>query len=380
MEEPTIPSPKDHQSPITGATGNSPTLYDRWIHAVVHGPLPEESEAICSNCVMCSRSDQHCGTDQFYFDKISKCCTYSPTLPNFIVGAILCDSTPSMTPGKTAIEKRLDQGLGVGPMAICPPPAYQLLYRHSQSAFGQNSTLRCPYLVNATGKCSIWRYRDPTCVTWFCKHSRGKIGQSFWKALQDYLAAVSKGLSLWCILQLDIGDEALAILEWRKQEKGTGENLQSNELDGRFDVHTAQKKWGRWWQREKAFYAECRRLVSDLELSDVKRICGPDVEVSSRLVKLAYDRLQESDVPTYLVIGHFEVEEATIDAVRVWSYSRLDPLDLPVPIFMALSYFDGRSVHDALKMAEHDLGIRIDHQVLRVLLDFGILQSRQLSS
>ena len=68
-----------------------------------------------------------------------------------------------------------------------------------------------------------------------------------------------------------------------------------------------------------------------------------------------------------------------MDAVRVWSYSQLDPLDLPVPIFMALSYFDGRLAHDALTMAEHDLGIRIDHQVIRTLLDFGILQSSQIS-
>jgi len=379
MEKPTAPAQKTFQSPVTGTEGVMPALYARWIEAVVHGPLPEESEATCSNCVMCPRSDQHSGTDQFFFDKISKCCTYTPTLANFIVGAILGDSAPSMTTGKAIIVERLNEGLAVDPLAIRPPPAYKLLYRHSQSAFGRNSTLRCPYLNSASGTCSIWQYRDPTCATWFCKHTRGKIGQSFWKALQDFLNAVSKGLSLWCILQLNIGDEALAILELGQEEKMVGENLQSNELDGRFDVDSAKKAWGRWWQREKVFYAECTRLISGLDFCDVEKICGPEVQVSSRLVKLAYDRMQETNLPTYLGIGHFEVEEATVDAVRVWSYSQLDPLDLPVPIFMALSYFDGRLAHDALTMAEHDLGIRIDHQVIRTLLDFGILQSTQIS-
>jgi len=379
MEKPTTSAKKSFQSSTSELTGPLPAIYTRWIDAVIHGPLPVESEATCSNCVMCSSSDQHSGTDQVYFDRISKCCTYTPTLANFIVGAILCDSASSMTAGKATIHARLREGLGVSPLAIRPPPAYKLLYRHSKSAFGRNSTLRCPYLDSGIGTCSIWRYRDPTCTTWFCKHTRGKIGQSFWQALQDFLTSVTKSLSLWCILQMNIGDEALAILESSEEAKMAGENLKSNELDGQFNIDSTQKIWGRWWQREKTFYAECSRLVSNLDFSDVERICGPEAQVSSRVVKLAYDKLQEVDLPRYLVIGHFEVEEATTDAVRVWSYSRFDPLDLPTPIFMALSYFDGRSIHDALTMVEHDLGIRIDHQVLRTLLDFGILQSTQIS-
>ena len=259
-----------------------------------------------------------------------------------MVGAILGDSAPSMTTGRATLAARLGRGLGVDPLAIHPPPAYNLLYRHSQNAFGRNSTLRCPHLDTALGACTIWPYRDPTCVTWFCKHHRGKIGQSFWKALQIFLNAVIKELSLWCVLQLNIGDEALALLESKREGGMTGENLQPNELDGRFDAKAAGKTWGRWWQQETAFYSECARLVSDLDFQEVERICGPEVQVSSRLVRLAYAKLQETHIPPHLKIGRFEVEDATFDAVRVWSYSRLDPLDLPVPIFMALSYFDGR--------------------------------------
>jgi hypothetical protein len=280
-----------------------------------------------------------------------------------------------MATGRATLAERLDRGLGVDPLAIHPPPAYNLLYRHSQNAFGRNSTLRCPHLDTARGVCTIRPYRDPTCVTWFCKHHRGKIGQSFWKTLQVFLNAVIKDLSLWCVLQLHIGDEALALLESKREGGMAGENLQSNELDGRLDAKAAGKIWGRWRHRETAFYSECARLVSDLDFRDVERICGPGVRASSLLVMRAYAGLRETHIPPYLRIGRFEVEDATYDAVRVWSYSRLDPLDLPVPVFMALSYFDGRPTNEVLSMVEHDLGTHIDAGLLRTLIDFGILEA-----
>ena len=377
MENPAMSASKTFQPHAGDAAGTLPALYARWVEAIIHGSLPVETEATCSDCVMCSRSAEPAHTEQFFFDKGSKCCTYTPTLSNFMAGAILGDPSPSMTSGRASLEARLSTGLGVDPLAILPPPAYNLLYRHSQNAFGRNRTLRCPHLDTDLERCSIWPYRDPTCVTWYCKHHRGKIGQSFWNALLIFLNEVIKELSLWCVLQLHIGDDALALLESRKRCGTTGENLQASELDGRSDVCAARKTWGRWWKRETVFYAECARLVSGLDFQEVERICGPELQMSSRLVKLAYDKLQETRIATHLQIGRFEVEDATFDAVRVWSYSRLDPLDLPVPVFMALSYFDGRPTDDALSMVEHDLGIRLDDQLLRTMIDFGILKTRQ---
>jgi hypothetical protein len=377
MVNPAMPASNIFQPQAPGKAETLPALYARWIEAIIHGPLPDEIEATCNDCVMCSRPGESGETEQFFFDKGSKCCTYTPTLSNFMVGAILGDSAPSMTTGRATLAARLGKGLGVDPLAIHPPPAYSLLYRHSRNAFGRNSTLRCPHLDTARGACTIRPYRDPTCVTWFCKHHRGKIGQSFWQALQIFLNAAIKELSLWCVLQLNIGDEALALLESKREGGMTGENLQSNELDGRCDAKSAGKTWGRWWQQETAFYSECARLVSDLDFREVERICGPEVQVSSRLVRQAYAKLQETHVPPHLRIGRFEVEDATFDVVRVWSYSRLDPLDLPVPVYMALSYFDGRPTNDALSMVEHDLGTHIDSSLLRTLIDFGILETGQ---
>ena len=187
-----------------------------------------------------------------------------------------------------------------------------------------------------------------------------------------------KELSLWCVFQLNIGDEALALLESRREGGVTGENLQANELDGRFDAKAVRKNLG-------PVVASGNRVLCRMRPAGLRpRLPGSGKDLRPRgpgclpeLVKLAYAKLQETDIPTYLRIGRFEVEEATVDAVRVWSYSRLDPLDLPVPVFMALSYFDGRPTTDALSMVEHDLGTHIDCQLLRTLIDFGILETGQ---
>jgi len=355
-------------------TSALPTLYQRWTEAILPGPLPVEVEATCSKCAMCPPQGEKVSNARLFFDSGSKCCTYSPGLPNFMAGAILMDTTPSMDAGRTSLTKRLDTELGVSPLAVLPPPFYNLIYRHSQDAFGRNTSLRCPHVDTIQGICTIWPYREPTCITWFCKHQRGKNGQTFWKQLHNFLTTINKELALWCVLRLDFGIEALqAMVRWREHEI-TGENLKTNEVDGRVDENAAKKIWGRWWGRKTTFYTECARLVFPLSYRDVENICGPEVQLSARLVIEAYNDLLEKEIPTHLKVGRFEVEGASGDAVRVWSYSRLDPLDLPVAVFKSLPFFNGQPTSEVLSSVRLHLGASLDGRLLRTLIDFGILE------
>lgn len=361
-------------------TGAIPAIYSRWIEAVIPGPMPDEVEATCMDCAMCPRSGdpgKSGKSGEIFFYSDSKCCTYTPGLANFMAGAILGDLSPSMAAGRSSLMARLDGGPGASPLVILPPPVYNLLYQHSPSAFGRNSALRCPHFDTDGGLCTIWPYRDPTCVTWFCKHNRGKIGQSFWKALQVFLNVTGKELSLWCVLQLDVGIDALAALELWRERGMTGENLRPSEVEGRFDAAAARKIWGKWRGEEAAFYVQCARLVCDLDFSEVEKICGPEIQLYAQLVQKAYSRLQKTEIPTYLDVGRFKVKGVTSDAVRVWSYSRLDPLDLPIPVFKALSCFDGRSIADVLSAVGRDLNVRFDNRLIQTLIDFGILIERE---
>jgi hypothetical protein len=371
-----LPAPKTSPRPVVDTIGTLPALYARWLETILPGPLPVEIEATCSDCAMCPRPGEEDIADRLFFTKDSKCCTYSPSLPNFLAGSILADSAASMVTGRSSLTTRLQNDSGASPLGVLPTPVYNLLYRHSQQAFGQNSSLRCPHLDSASGTCSIWSYREPTCITWFCKHVRGKIGQTFWMALQVFLTSINKELALWAVLQLDIGSDALACLGGWRERVTHSENLQPHEIDSRQNAKAARKIWGRWWGRETEFYVECARLVSGLDFPDIVKICGPEVEVSVRLLRQAHARLGNKKIPTHLKLGRFKVEAGGPDTVRVWSYSRLDPLDVPVQVFKVLVGFNVESTADVLSEinSEAGPGMQLDSRMLRTLIDFGILE------
>lgn len=369
------PAAKPSHLPANSKAEGFPTFYSRWLEALLDAPLPVEHEATCPACAMCPPPGEKAGDDRFFFNSDCKCCTYSPGLPNFLVGAILADSSPSMATGRTVLKRRLGENSGTSPLVILPPPTYNLLYRHSPNAFGRSRGLRCPYFDDTGGTCTIWPYREPTCITWFCKHERGKIGKDFWESLHTLLTAINKELALWCVLQLNIGPDALKALEnWRKKEI-SGENLQPNEVDNRKDTEAAKIIWGHWWGREAAFYAECSRLVAALDWQDIAKICGTEVQLATRMITEAHLKLLAKDIPTHLKLGRFEVEGASSEGVRVWTYSRLDPIELPVSVFNALPYFNGRSTADILSEVRLHLGVHLDSQLLQTLVDFGILQN-----
>ena len=51
------------------------------------------------------------GPDLF-FHRDTKCCTYLPDLPNFLVGRILEDPDPALAPGRASVERRIDARVG----------------------------------------------------------------------------------------------------------------------------------------------------------------------------------------------------------------------------------------------------------------------------
>src|SRR5215813_12147647 len=351
-----------------------PALYAAWMDQMLAGPIPHETDATCDDCAMLSTEGGK-AKDRIFFNPDTKCCTYIPVIPNFLVGRILGDDDPNFATGRATIAERLRAGVAVTPLGLGQPAHFLALYgQSSESLFGRSATLRCPHYLGAEGgRCGIWQHRPAICATWYCKFVRGAVGSEFWQTLNRLLSAVELCLSRWCVLELNIGSEALSYVI--PNPAGQLPKIDPLALDGAVDETAQRKLWGRWAERERDFYCECARLVNQLRWQDVLTIGGPDLKILSQLVREAHARLKSKRSPERLRVGPLQI--VSMHEARSWivAHSPLDPLDLPTKLLEVLPYFDGRPTEDALKAIAAEHGINLDASLVRKLTDFEVLVS-----
>ncbi len=355
-----------------------PPLYAPWIADLLDGPPPRESAATCESCAMCPPAGATAAPDTF-FHPDTKCCTYVPEIPNFLVGRILDDPDPALAPGRASVERRIDARVGVTPVGLVRPPVQALLYQHGTPAgFGHATSLLCPhYRPDAGGACGIWRHRNGVCSTWFCKHERGATGQRFWQALEQLLAIVERNLARWCLLEVGVDATVLAQLLPRGADRGAESgSLDAAGLDGTVSEAAYRAVWGSWQGHEREFFRRAAALVNDLRWADVRRIGGAGVDAFARVAVDAHHRQGSDDVPERLAVGAFSVVVAGRERVRVMTYSEYDPLELPRLLVDVLPYFDGRPTVEALRRIRADRNISVQPDLVRRLVDFGILVER----
>ncbi len=351
-----------------------PDLYGRWLKACLSGPIPAESQANCAHCVMLPLPGEAAPAG-FYFEPAIKCCSYLPELHNFLTGQILNAQDPDMQAGRRTVEARIAAGAGVTPLGLAPAADYMLLYRHSRPAFGRSKALRCPHYLEEGGHCGIWKYRESTCATWFCKHRRGALGQSFWRDyLQPLLAWVEHSLALWCALELGFELEALRPYLTPTQD-GETEGLQPEQLERRADPRAQKRLWRHWLGREEEWYRACARQIAELEWQQVLAICGPEAKAMARLARQAYERLLDHRLPPRLEPAACELVQIRDGTLRISSYSALDPVEIPSAILPVLHYFRDCKVREAIEAIAEQENIRLSDDLVIKLADFGLLQT-----
>jgi hypothetical protein len=332
--------------------GPLPPLYAGWVEALLGGSVPAETEATCADCVMCSEEESDPAR---FFDPRVKCCTFEPVLHNFLVGRILDDAA---LPGRASVEARIAARVAVTPLGLRQTPAFRASASEaSRDARGQRFV--CPHYEG--GRCGIWRHRESTCATWFCKHVRGAVGNAFWRgALRPLLAAVEGALARWCLLELDLDVSALERLARAEVEPVPS------------DLRRYRAQWGRWAGREVEFYRACGALVSPLAWADVLAVGGVEVRLRARLVEAAWERLLRTEAPARLVPGELRLVQIGDGTSRVETYSAYDLLELPTALLAVLDRFDGRPTAQVLA-ALRDEGVELDEALVRRLADFEIL-------
>lgn len=351
-----------------------PPLYARWALELLDEPIPREARATCETCPMCAPPAQTPDFKRVFFDPAIKCCTYLPTLYNFLAGRVLADDDPAAAAGRQTVQKRIAAGLGVSPLGLMAWPTYSLAYGAAEGAFGRAHALKCPHLLQDSGRCGVWRHRESTCATWFCKHVRGRVAFDFWRdGLHRFLTAVEIDLARWCVLEVGVSEAVLRESADSDAWDGRAEPLDAAGLDHRIDEAAYQRLWGAWRERESDFYRRCAELVSPLSLAEVLAICGPEVRAQARLTRDAFAKLMRQEVPAALEVGAFRVVERLQGATRLVTYSEYDPVDAPDAILSVLPSFDGRPTDEVLSALAEERGIQMSPDLVRKLVDFDIL-------
>ena len=345
----------------TAGVSSLPPLYAPWVEEVLGRPVPEERHATCSSCAMCPPTNAWAATASLTaFDPAIKCCTYVPTLPNFLVGMVLDDDEPAAAAGRESVERRIAKGVGVTPLGLQPDPHYALIYNHTNGElFGRSSGLRCPHFLPAGGGlCGIWRHRNAVCATYFCKYERGRIGKRFWEAIRQLLLLAERHLALWVAAELGERVEALgpSLLPYYATILPRPESTWSQ----------------RWAGEPQRFYRASAELVAPLSWTDVNRIGGPELSLLAGQLRAAFGALQAGDVPDYLRLAGGGSVVHKQGARALVGYSTLDLPIVEAPVASALESFDGHRPTSQVCAALGD-GSPIDLGTIRRLVDFEVL-------
>jgi hypothetical protein len=251
---------------------------------------------------------------------------------------------------------------------------FSLLSDNSENSFGRSHTLRCPHYLEDGGRCGIWRHRESTCATWFCKHDRGAVGFAFWRdSLHQLLKLVERELARWAVMELGFEFDALRHLVDTAAWKWEPEEVTGEAIDNRVEQDSYAPVWGKWLGREVEFFIECARLVNRLSWNDVLAITGTEVRAYARLTQDAYSRLTSDEIPPALKVGDMQLIQIKRDVTRVGTYSAFDPIDIPNLVMGSLHHFDGRPTEEALAAIASERDLRLDPSLVRKMVDFKVL-------
>ncbi len=347
-----------------------PAIYGPLLPELFDGPAVIESRATCDQCQMCDRGNLPSELSAQYFHPDTKCCTFHPTLPNYLVGAILADPRPEMAEGKRRIEAQIAKRLNVLPQKIAPSRKWSMLYGAAmEAAFGRSMLLRCPYLDEG-GRCTIWAHREAVCLTFFCKYDDGSYGSAFWSDLRAYLNIVEALLSSWVAKQV-----------WpdAKDTKRDGPMMTLEELEERPPrAETYAAQWGPWVGREAELYIACYERVKKLGREELAQI----VDRTNR-GRAAFEQLQGSvhrmrhapRLPERVALNK-QLRVIPVDGgmVLTMPYNAHDSIKIEPELYEVLKTFShDRTVADTRATLVQDQGIELEDALLTMFATHDIL-------
>lgn len=276
-----------------------PLIYRPIIPKLLEIEFPTEQIASCNTCTLCrSKQSPYIST---------KCCWYHPHLPNFLLGAILTDKEASFALGKNRLRAQIKAHAGVTPYSIIPPTNYFRLRKETEGQeYWSHShklieSLRCPYYENDS--CTLYKYRENVCVTFYCSSIGGATGQAFWKNVKRYLKMAETTLAQYAMLQLGWSPAKI------KTEAVTTTDFNLEDEQGNINEENYKKLWGDWAGREEEFYIKCFEIVSKVDAETFKRITGLKREILEAAILDTNNEFIKNVLPEKLILHPDVVSE-----------------------------------------------------------------------
>lgn len=343
-----------------------PPLYRALLGPPLDREVAPESKATCGWCAMLEgRGEAAAPIDgrPRFFRPDTKCCTFHPRLPNYLVGAILDDASPEGAEGRRRVEARVASGVGVAPEWLHPPRTFSLLYDSSRGAFGRARGLRCPFFVEAAGTCAIWAHRDAVCSTYFCKYATGADGRRLWTAVKELVSLVEIQLARAALLEL-----APALLDREPGAKpAPAAPLGPEDIDGDPPAPAERTAaWGSWAGREPELYRACHRWVRGVSAADLEGLLGLDGRIARRAVERAAAATASTALPPRLRLDPGATVSWLPDGrVALGAYSELEAVALPGEAYRLLARFTGeRTVAEVRARLRAELSADLADEVL----------------
>lgn len=349
-----------------------PAFYHRFLPPFFENVIPAEIFARCGNCPMTAYDRQEMESEiSRPFSPETKCCTFIPRVPNYFAGAVFTDKETKT--GGDLLRIRIRGKRGIFPQGIYPDKKYSLLYEFGRkNGFGKSSLLKCPYYVQGEFNCSLWKYRESICATWFCKYLGGETGRTFWNGMRDLFKLVQDKMIEHAIREL-----GLTVIP----PFGDDEQLSAEDLDD-LPMHRLeyQRRWQQWEGREEEFYISCFKIISRIEVQDFNLIMGP--EYSEHLIPLEEIYHRMLNIPEILQVNpEYVFEESLPDQYRIRLRSLIDRNDtvityaFDVPKSVIDAFRSGKITDKVLENLAEKNGILLGKDLIIALFQHGILIS-----
>ncbi len=339
-----------------------PEFFDR--------PQVVETRATCDNCAMCDHG-QNAPLAMDYFNPSAKCCTYFPSIPNYLVGAILADEGEELAEGRRRLREKIATRIGVTPQFMAPPRTYSMLYNagRGQGFFGRSLKMMCPYFDGDNGgRCTVWRYRESVCSTYFCKYTAGKPGFEFWDTFKGYLYLVERALAQFSATMVDRAVKEPTIAP----DVLTREDLEDR---GPKDEDYSSY-WGEWVGREEEFYIACYRRVMALPKDEFERVVddAPQGRGARARMEAKYDHIMNPKLPTHLIRPKDLKKRVTDEHVVVTTYNPYDAFSIEKELFDTLGMFRANeTLEENLARLDEKHDIQLAPELVHYLFVHGVL-------